>query len=317
MPKVFNMISDPIVNQCLIYLLALMALLGIGIIIASMGMLGKGKKQEVISLWTKYLAWFVIIPILVIPMLMGKNPFITIILLLSLFCFREYSLAVGLWKDRSFVWAGYISIILIFIAVYIDWYGLYTAMPIYCMLAVLAIPIVRGEFEGMIQKTCLAILGILYFGWFFSHIAYLTNMRYGFGHILFLFFLVELNDAFAFITGKMFGRHKLTPKISPNKTFEGAIGAILFTLLFAFALRFAIPEYQTWQVIVIGILVSIGGMFGDLTISFIKRELKIKDMGSLIPGHGGLLDRFDSIIFAAPIFFHFTRYFFWTLFFKP
>lgn len=310
-------LKDPIIFKGITYLFSLIIIFGIGIIIVTLIMIKKGYKQEAVSLWTKYMAWFVIIPALMAPMLLGKNYFISAILLLSLLSFREFTRAVGLWKDRQFCWLGYLSIALIYLAVYIDWYGLYTAMPIYCMLGVLAIPILRGEFEGMIQKTCLTILGILYFGWLFSHVAFLTNMQNGFGHILFLFILVELNDAAAFMTGRLLGSHKLIPKISPNKTWEGAIGSILFTIIAAFVFRFAIPEYSAWQVLVIGILISIGGMFGDLTISFIKRDLKIKDMGKLIPGHGGLLDRFDSVIFVAPIFFHFTRYFFWTTFFNP
>ncbi len=309
--------ADPIINQSINYLAALLALLGIGILIAAIFLFLRGKKQEIWPLLTKYLVWFIIIPLLVVPILLGKNYFVTIILILSLLSFREFTRAVGLWKDPWFCLAGYLSIFLIYSGVYVDWYGLYNATPIYCILATLAIPIFRGEFENMIQKTCLTILGILYFGWFFSHIGFLTNMQNGFSHIFFLFVLVELNDAMAFITGKLLGRHKMTPKISPNKTWEGAAGAMLCTIIAAFIFRFAIPEYADWQVVAIGFLISIGGTFGDLVISFIKRDLQIKDMGKVIPGHGGILDRFDSVIFAAPIFFHFTRYFFWAIFFNP
>jgi phosphatidate cytidylyltransferase len=312
-----RIVSDPIINQCLIVLLSLLALFAVFIVLYSIFLLARGKKQEALSLWVKYLVWFAIIPVLLFPLLIGRNYFISLILILSLLCYREFTRAVGLWKDAWFCWVGYISIVLIHVGVYIDWFGLYNAVPIYCMLVTLAIPIFRGEFENMIQKTCLTVLGILYFGWFFSHIGFLTNMQNGFGHIFFLFVLVELNDAMAFLSGKLFGKHKMTPKISPNKTWEGAAGAMLATIGFAFIFRFAIPQYADWQVLAIGLLLSIGGTFGDLVISFIKRDLQLKDMGQLIPGHGGLLDRFDSIVFAAPIFFHFTRYFFWTSFFKP
>jgi phosphatidate cytidylyltransferase len=309
--------NDPILRKIFIYLAALLIVFGLGIIVASIIMLLTRKTNDLKALWTKYLAWFIIIPVLAIPIFLGRSYFISVVLLLAIVCFWEFVKAVGLWKDKSFSLFGVLAIIMIFVPVYIDWYGLYTAMPIYCSLFVLAIPIFRGEFEGMIQKTCLTIIGILYFGWFFSHLAYLTNMQYGIGHIFFLFVLVELNDALAYICGKIFGRHKFSPKISPNKTWEGAIGAFILTIGLAFIFRFAIPEYQNWQILIIAPLISIGGTFGDLIISFIKRDLQIKDMGKVIPGHGGILDRFDSIIFAAPIFFHFTRFFFWTLFFKP
>ncbi|MBU0573213.1 MAG: phosphatidate cytidylyltransferase [Candidatus Margulisbacteria bacterium] len=299
------------------YLLALLAMIGSGIAAASVFLVKKKMKAEARSLWIKYLVWYLIIPVLFIPILLGKSYFVTVIMILSLLCYREFTRATGLWQDKTFCWSGYLSIAMIFAGVYMDWYGLYTAMPIYCTLAIFAIPILRGDFKGMIQKTCLTVLGILYFGWFFSHVAFLSNMEFGMAHAVFLFILVELNDASAFICGKIFGKHKLNPNISPNKTWEGTVGALLITILFSFVFRFAIPEFSLWQVALIGILISIGGTLGDLTISFIKRDLDIKDMGKLIPGHGGLLDRFDSLIFAAPIFFHFTRYFFWTMFFKP
>jgi phosphatidate cytidylyltransferase len=287
------------------------------VFIVAIFMFKKGKKEEAKSLLTKNLSWFFIIPLMLLPMLFGRVYFITLVMILSLLCFRELSLAVGLWKDVWFTRIGYVSILLIYAAVYFDNYSLFTAMPFLCSALILLAPILRGEFEGMIQKTSLTLLGVLYIGWFFAHVAFLTNMLYGFSHILFLFMLTELNDVFAFSGGKLFGRHKLDPKISPNKTWEGAFTAIVCTMLMAFAIRFAIPEFATWQVLVIGLIISVGGTFGDLTESYIKRDLKIKDMGKIIPGHGGLLDRFDSLIFVAPLFFQFVRLFFWPLFFHP
>lgn len=311
----FEFIQNPIVLKSVIYLSALLGIFAIILLIQSLVFILK--KKEFKSLWTPYLVWFILIPILLIPLLLGRTYFIFVVLLLALASFREFTRATGLWTDKSFTWAGYLSIILIFYAVFIDWYALYNALPIYCMLAVLAIPILRGEFEHMIQKTCLTILGILYFGWLFSHLAYFENMQGGIGYIIFIIILVELNDALAATFGKLFGRHKFVPRISPNKTIEGTALSLVGILFFAHIFRFAIPEYSTWQIWVIAILISIGGTCGDLVISFIKRDLQIKDMGKLIPGHGGILDRFDSLIFVAPIFFHFTRYFFWTRFFNP
>lgn len=269
------------------------------------------------NLWIRYFSSLVLIPALLFPLLLGRVPFIVLVLILSILSFREFLRSLGLHEDRYFSWIGYISICLIYLPVFIDWYGLYTAMPIYCLLAVLTIPVFRREYRGMIQKTCLTILGIVYFGWLFSHLAYFVNMQNGIGHIIFILFLIAANDAFALLFGKLFGRHKLIPEISPGKTIEGALGALMISVLFAYLLRFNIPEFSLWQVLLIGPVISIAGMLGDLIISFIKRDLNIKDMGGILPGHGGILDRFDSLIFAAPIFFHFTRYFFWAMFFKP
>jgi phosphatidate cytidylyltransferase len=306
-------LQNPIVIKSLQYLAIVLLVFGVAILIH---IIFKGREKTK-YLWVRYLSSLALIPILLIPLFLGRNSFIALVLILSLLSFREYSRSTGLYLDKYFLWSGYLAVMLIYIPVFIDWYGLYTAMPIYCLLAILAIPILRGEFKGMIQKTCLAILGIVYFGWLFSHLAYFMNMQNSIGHIIFILFLISANDAFALLFGKLFGRHKLTPKISPGKTIEGSLGALIVTSIFAYLLRFAIPEFSWWQILVIGPVISISGMFGDLTISFIKRDLNIKDMGEILPGHGGILDRFDSLIFATPIFFHFTRYFFWAMFFNP
>jgi phosphatidate cytidylyltransferase len=187
-------------------------------------------------------------------------------------------------------------------------------MPIYATLILLTVPLSRDAFEHMIQRTCLSVLGVLYFGWFFSHLAYLIHLENGIGHLLFVCLLTELNDVCAFSAGKAFGRHPLSPRISPKKTIEGSLGALLGVIGFAFVFRYAVPEFSTGHLMLIAALISITGTFGDLTVSFIKRDLGIKDMGKVIPGHGGILDRLDSLIFVAPVFFHFTVYFYpWLL----
>jgi phosphatidate cytidylyltransferase len=119
---------------------------------------------------------------------------------------------------------------------------------------------------------------------------------------------VEINDIAAFTCGKIFGKHKLRENISPNKTVEGALGAILVSLAIPFLLSFSFPHFAVWHLALIGLVVGVGGQLGDLVISYIKRDIGIKDMGVVIKGHGGILDRVDSMIFVAPIFFHIIRW---------
>ncbi|HOY10509.1 MAG TPA: phosphatidate cytidylyltransferase, partial [Candidatus Omnitrophota bacterium] len=210
--------------------------------------------------------------------------------------------------DKALMWICYIGIACIYGPIFGFEYGIFQAMPIYVIAFILTIPMHRDEYEHMIQKICLAVLGVVYFGWFFSHLAYLRNLSYGMLATFLLILLVESNDACAYLWGMVFGKHKLIPRLSPNKTVEGMFGATISVVGLAFAFRFLIPFVSAAHLVVLAFAVSVFGMCGDLTISFIKRDLKIKDMGNLIPGHGGLLDRFDSIIFTAPIFFHFLRY---------
>ncbi len=262
------------------------------------------------SLLRNYLAWLIILPVLIIPLLSGPTAWVWLVLALSLVCLREFGCATGLWRDRYFMWIAAACIVGIFYPVLVRWYSLFVVMPIYATLLLLTVPIARDTFEHMIQRTCLSVLAVLYFGWCLAHLAYLIHIDNGIGHVLFLLLLVELNDICAFSIGKALGKHKLSPRLSPNKTIEGSLGALAGVVGFAFVFRYLVPEYSTLHLIILAGLISMTGTFGDLTISFIKRDLGIKDMGRVIPGHGGILDRLDSAIFVAPIFFHFTVYFY-------
>jgi phosphatidate cytidylyltransferase len=114
----------------------------------------------------------------------------------------------------------------------------------------------------------------------------------------------------AFTCGKAFGRHRLRSNISPNKTWEGAIGAVAVSLALPWLLHFSFPQFGPWQCLLTGLIFGIGGQLGDLSISLIKRDVGVKDMGAAIRGHGGVLDRIDSLIYVAPLFFHMTRFFY-------
>jgi phosphatidate cytidylyltransferase len=119
---------------------------------------------------------------------------------------------------------------------------------------------------------------------------------------------VELNDVAAYTFGKLFGRHRLRSNISPKKTWEGALGGLAVSLLLPWILLPTFPHFEKWDCLLTGLIVGIGGQLGDLVVSVFKRDLGIKDMGALIPGHGGVLDRIDSLIYVAPLFFHYIRY---------
>ena len=186
---------------------------------------------------------------------------------------------------------------------------MYMALPVYAISLILAVPILRNQSKGQLQIMALAILVFIYIGWMFGHVAFLTNTDHPYGYLLYLLFAVELNDVAAFICGRLFGRHPLRTNISPKKTWEGSLGAVGFSLLLPWILYFSLPEFTPFERLLAGLIVGVGGQFGDLAISVVKRDLEVKDMGALLVGHGGILDRIDSLIFAGPLFFHMTRYF--------
>ena len=140
----------------------------------------------------------------------------------------------------------------------------------------------------------------------FGHLALLTRTAHPYGYVLFLIFATEINDVAAFTSGRLFGRggRKLRPNISPNKTWAGAIGAIIVSMAMPWLLGFSFPHFTWAQKVLAGLIVGVGGQIGDLGVSVIKRDLGIKDMANTIPGHGGVLDRIDSLIVSAPLFVH-------------
>jgi phosphatidate cytidylyltransferase len=178
---------------------------------------------------------------------------------------------------------------------------------------VLALLILSLLFMGTSQNLAstisnigITLFGIFYIGFLLSHVSLIRNMTDGKQWVLFLILTVWAGDISAFLCGSFFGKHKLYPKISPKKTFEGLGGAIVGSVIVAlvFALLF-IPRLEVGHCILLAIGVGILGQMGDFTESMLKRSAQVKDSGSLIPGHGGMLDRLDSFLFSAP-FLHYS-----------
>jgi len=270
------------------------------------------------SVWRTYQSWLVMVPVVLAVVFAGRVATIVSVALLALFAFREFARASGLYRDRWITSAVYVGIVAVGASSLVPdpwlhlpgWYGLFMALPVYIVSLILVVPIARNRARGQLQNSAIAILGFIYLGWMFSHVGFLANSPHAYGYLLFLLLAVEANDVAAFISGKLFGRRKLREEISPNKTWGGALGALAFSMALPWLLWFSFPHFGPLQLVLTGLIVGIGGQLGDLTLSMIKRDIGVKDMGSLIPGHGGLLDRIDSLIFAGPLFFHMVRWFY-------
>ena len=137
----------------------------------------------------------------------------------------------------------------------------------------------------------------------FPHLYWIRNSVNGLNAIIFIVVVTELNDVFQYLMGKFFGKRKITPHISPNKTLEGLIGGIFLTTILSNILGFFLLKTDFLINTILGIALGISGFFGDIFMSYLKRKTNVKDTGNLLPGHGGLLDRVDSLIFNAPLFF--------------
>ena len=298
-----------------IYAGVVLALLVVGgLLIAT---LRWGLHSDVRHAWQSYTSWLVMIPLVVLGIFAGRVPVIVLLALLAVFAFKEYARATGLYCDWLMTGVVYLGIVATGLVSAMNdpvlhmpgCYGLFAVLPIYVIAAVLLIPILRNRCTGQLQAVALSMLGFLYIGWMFGHLAFLANAKNAYGYLLYLIFAVEINDVAAYTCGKLFGRHPLRSNISPKKTWEGALGALAVSMALPWALRFSFPRFTTAELILTGLIVGVAGQLGDLSMSVIKRDLGVKDMGALIRGHGGILDRIDSMIYVAPLFFHMVRWF--------
>jgi phosphatidate cytidylyltransferase len=306
----------PFNDTVLTYVLVVGSLLaGIGVLLMVLtNVLG----YRLSSVWRTYRSWLVMVPLVLVVLLAGRIATVAGVAVLATVAFREFARATGLDRDRWSAVAVYVGIAAVAASSLVEdpwqhvhgWYGLFMALPVYVVSLILIIPIARNRTKGQLHTSALAVLGFIYIGWMFSHLGFLANSPHAYGYLLFLLLAVEGSDVAAFTSGKLFGGRKLREAVSPHKTWGGALGAFAFAMAVPWLLRFSFPHFGWVQLVLSGLIIGIGGQLGDLTLSMIKRDLGVKDMGSLIPGHGGLLDRVDSLIFTAPLFFHMVRWFY-------
>lgn len=290
----------------------------LALVIASI-MLRVLKRSETISdttyreLLARIRSWYVLAAIMVVPILLGAAFVCGFFLLLSLFCFREYSRATGLEKSRTTTTSVIVAIAITHFAALDHWMGLFTASWTLGICLIACVALIPDSPRGYIRRVALAIVGFALFGITLGHLSFISNDILFRPILLWILLCTEVNDVFAYLAGKTFGKRKLLPNTSPNKTWEGAIGAMILTsLLAAFIGNYIFTGTalsRTHHLLAMGLLISVLGQCGDLVISSIKRDLGVKDMASVIPGHGGLLDRFDSLLLVAPVLFHYIYYF--------
>jgi phosphatidate cytidylyltransferase len=258
-------------------------------------------------------SWAVLAPAVMVPILLGAAWTILAITILSILCYREFARATGLFRERLISALIVLGIFLIGFSVADHWYGFFVALASLTVIVIAIAAILYDRPAGYIQRVGLGSFGFLLFGVCFGHLAYIANNPNYRPIILLIFVAVELNDIFAYISGKTMGRRKLAPHTSPNKTLGGALGALVLTSSLVAILGHLVFSGQAMddpvKLIGLGLIVSIAGQMGDLMLSSIKRDIGIKDMGATIPGHGGFLDRFDSLILVGPAVFHYVNYF--------
>jgi phosphatidate cytidylyltransferase len=278
---------------------------------------GKIKPQAKLDeLKARTKSWWIMAALVLGATLINSTISYVAIALLSFVAFRELYSVLGFRdSDRRAIFWAYVSIPIQYYLAYIEWYGAFIIfIPIVMFLFLPLRMVLKGNTVGIIKSMSSLqwILMLTVFG--LSHMAYLLSLpdiegfsSGGRGLLLFLVFLTEINDVMQFTWGKLFGKHKIIPKVSPNKTWEGFVGGIISTTIIGYFLGFLTP-LSDLQVVLVSFILAVSGFCGDIVMSSVKRDIGVKDMSTAIPGHGGILDRIDSLAYTAPAFFHLVYY---------
>lgn len=261
-------------------------------------------------------AWWVMCAVFALALLTGGIGSVILFALTSFLALREFiTLTPTRAGDhRALFWTFFVITPLQYWLVYVQWYGLFSILiPVYAFLFIPTRGAVAGDTERFLERAAKIQWGLMLCVYCVSHVPALLMLSIpGYegqnAKLLFWFVLVDqISDVLQYVWGKLFGRRKIAPNVSPNKTWEGFLGGIVSATAIGAALWWATP-FNPWQAAAMSFAVTLLGFAGGLTMSAIKRDRGVKDYGTLIRGHGGVLDRIDSLCFAAPVFFHLTRF---------
>jgi phosphatidate cytidylyltransferase len=301
-------------------LAALLGVLAAASLIALLLRLRAGPQPNPVldNLSARIKAWWVMILLLGAAFLAGRLAVVVLFALVSFIALREFITLTPTQPADHF--ALFISFFIVlpmqYWLIWIDWYGFFAILiPVYAFLVLPIAAVVFGDHKNFLARTAETQWGLVISVYCISHVpALLTldipNYR-GRNALLVGFFLivVQSSDVLQYIWGKLLGRHKIAPDLSPSKTVEGFIGGVVCATVLG-ACLWQLTPFNIWQAASMALIVTTIGFLGGLVMSAIKRDRGIKDWGHLIEGHGGMLDRLDSVAFSAPILFHLTRYFF-------
>jgi len=263
-------------------------------------------------------AWWWMALLFVVAAVTGRTVSLMLFCITSFLALREFvTIAPTRPGDhRALFWLFFIVTPLQYYLIWIGWYGLFSVLiPVYVSIFLGARTVLAGDTSRFLERTAVIQWGLMICVYFISHVPALLmlptadNPSQNVKLMFFLVLTVELSDVLQYVWGKALGRHPVAPSISPNKTWEGLIGGGLTATAIGAALWWATPFSPVAASLMAIVLVAMG-FLGGLIMSAIKRDRGVKDYGTLIEGHGGILDRIDSLCFAAPVYFHLTRYFY-------
>ncbi len=270
------------------------------------------------NLTSRIRAWWLMVAIFFAALLTRGVGTIILFAVTSFLAFREYVTITPTHRrdHRALFWAFFVILPVQYYFLYIHWYGMFSIfIPVYAFIFIPIRLVLSGSYERFLERTAAIQWGLMVCVYFVSHVPALLMLDIkGYENrnaslLFFLVLVVEIGDVFQYVWGKLCGKRPIAPSISPNKTVAGFVGGVLTASLVGAAL-WKVTPFTPLQALAVSLLITVLGFFGGLTMSAIKRDRGVKDYGTALGGHGGVMDRIDSLCFAAPVFFHVVRYFF-------
>ena len=313
-----NLVIDRQMEWLIGGILGLLALASVVTWVLSRCVNSESAQATIQNLAARVRAWWMMVLVFGAAMLTGGIGSVLLFAVVSFLALREFiTLTPSRPGDhRALFLVFFVILPLQYYWVAIKWYGMFTIfIPVYAYLLVPMRSAAAGDTTRFLERTAKIQWGLMVCVYFVSHAPALLTLPVPHYQgqtaklLFFLVFVVQISDVLQYVWGKTCGKHPVAPHVSPNKTIEGFVGGVLTATACGAALWWITP-FNPWQAAGMALLITLMGFFGGLVMSAIKRDRGVKDYGALIPGHGGMMDRIDSLCFAAPVFFHVTRYYF-------
>jgi phosphatidate cytidylyltransferase len=275
-------------------------------------------RATVSNLTARINSWWVMALVLFAALARGTGGTTLIFALISFLALREFLTATPTRRaDHIALFVSFFVIVPYqFWLVHTAWEGMFLIMiPVYAFVLIPMLTALGGDVTDFLERNARTQWGLMVCVYFISHIPMLLHLDVppvqmgAAGMVLFLVAVTQGSDVLQYVWGKLCGKRPIVPKLSPKKTVEGFVGGVLTASALGAAM-YRLTPFTPWQAFAVSVLLCVTGFFGGLVMSAIKRERGIKDWGTLIEGHGGMLDRMDSLCFSAPVYFHVLRYFF-------
>ncbi len=292
------LLTDPIFRQTAITVLGIIFISGIVVY------LFRQQNYYFISSWANIKSWMIAAPILFVLFSFG-NVFTQIMLvLIAVYGAKTFFQLMGMYHRTYFVLICYAAIVGLGICAYFDYPQVYNQMPMILLGVSCFVPLIRNNYKRMIQYICITLLGFVFLGWSFMHLGLILNLPNGIYQILYLVVLTEFCDNTNTAISMYFKGYKLFPRIDSRRNLFSTLIAMGITLILAGTMRWLLPDQSDKYWYTAGLIASLGGLFGELVMTVVRRDAGVKIVGAFILGRGDFLQRMNRLIFVAPIYYY-------------